>query len=714
MASYTIRYQIAYYRKSGGKTTIDILEKGYGGGVSNLLAEDDPLVIAKEGDVNNIYKPTIGSGVTIKIRATPLSLQHLFTTDPQKYMVKIYDGDSEESSGADNLVWQGFINTGIYTESYSTPICLKSSITIYCNDGMVLLEDIPYTQTVGGLNYTGFDTIGNVMSNVFSKLELEFLTIKTATDLKYETHNNLFTALSINNENYYDESGVAMSCREVLESIFGGVGGLVIFLKGSSIYIIDPICLHTSSTRARSYDTHPTYGANEYVGQNSYFGGYLDISNKDIRWFETGSIKDIVQPFNSINIKYDPYNLTDVIYGFSKANAEGSDTSYSEITNNGITYRRYVDITMKDWDITGIYGFNAIQQIGLATVDDPMYFIEQIPSAAAAYFEYTFPLSNIKQDDNLMLELNFDVYLNTKNVTNIIEPSEAETVINTLYIDDIEIKIGNKWWNGANWQGSAASTRIYIREIDAKTVDIYKHKTWFTRRKYLGTEDQSRIDDRWTTIMLYIPISDAVVVATGLLNGSISIKIPKQMTTFDHADVVPETSPGGYATTTLIHNILIKNIGFIVVDLEKISIGNEGILTNAIIDSAVYIKKSKLDFPLTNGIGPYGVSRGAFSSNEAAIVGVNITGLSRADNVVYKTGELLLQSLMGQYGSPRSILSGSLNVKDYISIIDFYLIKDSTYLGAKAFYIVNGEYHDREERMVVEMIELTDIRETIT
>lgn len=709
MAIYGIKYQIKYLRKSGGQTTIDILEKNYSedssGGITALKAAGDPLTISFDGDINNIYKPTIGSGATIKVMATPLSLRDLFTTDPQKYMVKIYNGNSENSSGVDNLVWQGFVNTGIYTESYSIPISLMSPITIYCNDGINILEDIPYSQTVGGLKYTGFTTIGTVMSNIFSKLSIEFYNIRTATDLKYETHTNLFTALSVNNENYYDEKEEPMSCREVLESIFGGAG-LVLSLKGTVIYIIDPIHLHSSYSASKSYDTYPIYGSGEAV---IGFGGYLDISARDINWYETGQVSDIIQPFNYIETTYDPYNFTQLGYSFDEEGNAGNTGTYGEYTDNGITYRVHTGITMKDWVISGTPYFEGFEEVS-PSVQDVSYVIRQTVGGTGT-FTYTFPLSNIQQDDGLMLELSMDVFVNTKHVSNIFDPAEAGRDISSLYLENIQLKIGDKWYKQTGfgtgvWSDTIGYCKPYVRELDAKIYDsYYVHGTWFRKAKYYMAEDGSIISNKWITSVLHIPLAEAYASGVDLVNGSVSIIIPKKL----DASVV-----------TGILNVLIKNINIQIVNTKKKPITNDGSLSTASIDAAINMKKSKLDVRLTNGIGPYGVSRGAFSSNEATIAGLNITGLSRVDNVVYKTNQLLLQSLMGQYGSPRFTLNGKLNLVDYIndytffSEILFHLIKDSNYSLAVAYYIVSGTYHDREEYMDVEMLELTTIREVIS
>jgi len=703
MADYGIKYQIFYYRKSGGQTTIDILEKDFvESSIIELIADGNPLDISFDGDINNIYTPTLGSGATIRVRATPLTLQDLFTTDPQKFMVKIYDGESEESSGATNLVWQGFVSTGIYTESYSTPLVLKSQITIECNDGMALLDDIPYTQTVGGSNYTGYSTLGVVMKNIFDKLELDFLQIRTATDLEYDGHTNIFTCLSVNNENYYDEQGKAMSCREVLDSIFGALG-LVVSLRGHKIYIIDPIHLHVSNSASKEYDTHPIYGSDEdIIG----IGGYWDISNGDINWYKTGQNLDIIQAFNYIDISYDPYSFVEAGYDFNEEGNADDPGIYGEYTNNGVTYRVHTDITMDGWTQTGGVHFRAFEEIS-PNIKDKDYVIRQEPGGSGT-FQYTFPFSNIQQDNGLALELSMDVFTNTRHVSNIFDPAESSYTYPWMWIQNLQVKVGSKWYGVGNtnsyglWYDTEHTASLYVRELDATILEAYYiHGIWFRKRKYHAPEDKSVISDKWVTAFLYIPLSELYASGVSLVNGSITIIIPEEQDTSADANVL---------------NVLIKNVNVQVVRLsDKSPITNDGIKTNAVIDSAVDMKKSTLDIKLTNGIGSYGVSKGAFCSDEADIAGLNITGLSRENSVEYNTNELLLQSLLGQYGSPRFQLTGTLNKKEYdYSDRDFHLIKDSNHLESKAFYIVEQTYHDREEYMDVTMIELTDTREEIT
>lgn len=702
----SVKYRISYRRLSNNVTTIDILDSSYGGGIINLTPDGDPLNIAINGDVGNIYTPTVGSGATIKALSLPQSLTNLFTLDPQKYMVKIYNG----ASGT-NLVWQGFVNTGLYSENYSTGYNVQNSITIECNDGMALLDEY-YYKPIDSSFYTGFETIGTILNNVLGKLNITFNNIHTSNDLATTSAGtNFFTLLKVNNENYVDENLTAMSCREVLDSIFGALG-LTMRFQGSDIYIVDPINLHNTA-KGKVYDT-ATFTENA-----STLGGYLDISNKDIKWFETGSNMGIVQSFNQIKVNYDPYSYTNDSYGFTKENATYDASTYGTYTDNDVTYNIFTDVVMKDWTLGSPATFEGIQTVDSSVkLDDPEFYIKQIPAASGS-FSYTFPLSNIKQDDNLQLELNMDVYVNTKHVSNIISPDEGETIIQILNIRGIEIKIGDKWWNGTSWQDTATDSSIYIREIDAKTEDVYKHRTWFRPRRYVRTDDLSRIDDQWTTVMFYMPISDAVVSGSGLLNGSISIKI-SAATSYGQCIPYWNQDGGPHATTDNIHNVLIKNISMQIVDTGKISILNEGVLRTADINSIATMKKKPTDIKLTNGTGPYGVSRGAFSGLNETVSGTNITGLYRAgDATIHNTIDLLSQSLLAEYNVPRSKLTGTLNVKDILLGVTTKLIQDSDYAkdengNPKSFYIASGNYNDRFENMNVQMIECASTRDSIT
>lgn len=745
MSIYGVKYRISYHRFSGGQTTIDILEKDHVESVIiDLLATGDPLEISFEGDLSNIYKPTIGSGATIKIAVTPLTMLNLFTDDPQKFIVKIYNGLSEDSSGTINLIWQGFINTDLYTENYSTPLSLKGEITINCNDGMSVLDNISYRmaeedESAGAVElvYTGFVTIAEVLYNIFLKLNLDFNTIQTASDLLVAAgKSNIFQYLTVNNENYYDEEGKAMSCREVLNSIFGGLG-LVVSFKGNTIYIIDPINLHDEGLgKIYTLTDDSVFSDNE---TQLDLGGFLDISGSAniIDWHETGQVLDIVRQFNQLEIKYDPYNFVENGYNFDEIGHASNVYECQMFTDNNITYRIYTGILMKhlpketknDWVLNGGCSFEGIQEVN--QLDDAVvaYYIKQLTTGGAANYSYDFPYSNIKQDENSMLELSMSVYVNTKHINNILAPldtianKKTETEIKTLYVGDIEIKIGDYWYDETVGEWSASSyhkIKMYVRQLEADIIEAHTGQgTWWRRLfgkpiQYLE-EDTSKINDSWITSILYIPLKESAAVAPTLLSGSISIIISKVISL--GAAVFPKDDDGNnIGSIAGIKNVLIKDISVQIVDLNKIPVSKDGILTKANISNITDRKKESLNIELTSGIGPYGSSRGAFSSSEVTPIGTNITGLMRSGDTpltLYKTSDLLAQNLLSQYSKERFKLTGKLNVKDYLLDVNMKLIKDSDHLTDEVFYIVNGTYHDREEWMGVEMIELENVREPI-
>lgn len=699
---YGKKYSTHYYRRSGNQTFIDIYEKNYSGSITTLIAPADCLQISLDGDVKNIYEATRGSGATIKLLVTPLTLTSFFTNDNQKYIVKVY---SDYSGG--NLIWQGFISTGLYQENYSTSAL--TPITLTCNDGMSLLDNISYKVSETGATYTGFVPVKDVMANIFSKLGITFTTIRTSNDLKIADYTtNEFLALTVNNENYLDESGVAMSCRKVLNAIFQFYGTMT--FRGDIIYIKDPICLHVPAN-GKTFGTSPVYG---YAETQQNLGGYVDVSGTTLNWYQTGQSLDVVQPFNQLEIKYNPFNFTEGSYDFNGThiNATGetvnnaTTNAYTTITNDGTTYNLYLDVTMHDWQISGIYGFEGIQKLETGSTNSTGstdYYIKQRPSVTGQY-EYTFPFSNIKQDEDMKLELTMDFYINTKHATNLWSKADG-TLVQEIKMP-ISIRIGNQWYGGGNsWTTTYQSTSLTLRTPDTRMIQTYKKEGWWLwKHTEMTNVDDSVINDTWTTGKMLINMRQSEL--ENLINGSIHILIPNVL---NLTSVIPWTAEAN------IKNVLIKDIKIQPVTSAGLTaIGNEGVSTIATLYNDNVMTKSKLSIELINGTGTYGSSKGAFSTDQQPIQGINIKGLMReGSSTYYDTAKLLAQNLISQYNVPRYKLTASLDVKNYLLTIEQKLIQDKHYLGSKAFYIASGTYYDADENLQCELIEVTSTRENI-
>lgn len=695
MANYEVKYRIEYLRKSGGQTTIDILERDYVGAITDLKACSDPLQIPLSGDSSNIYKPTIGSGCTINVMVTPLTMDDLYTNDPQKFIVKIYDGASEDSSGAPNLVWQGFINAEIFSESYSTPLSLKGRFSISCNDGMVLLDKIKY-KTAADAYYLGTVNVSSIFNNILEKLSIDFTNIYTSNDLTIKPApspaTNPFLYLQLANENFVDENGVPMSCRQVLDSIVSGLG-MVLFFKSNDIYIIDPINLHTVS-KGKSYLRSDF----TEVGQVD-IGGYLDISAGDINWYETGSQRDIFPQVDQVILKYDPFTFDKYEYDFSKRENWSEVGSFNDVG----TYWLNETIEFLGW--TNEYDESAYTPHTIGTQEDLANVITGSPDYALNLYNngsklrYNLPdFHSVTQDQNLAIRVSFDVWVQTNsNDLNIWAGNAAAHIINAIKIP-VRVSVGNQHWRGGTSWTTVDDPEAYqpLLVIEEGVLPVYPNYA------------NSVINDKWVKGTMLVPLCQNI--ETVLLSGNISIEIYDSLRDLFFVNQVlpPEVN------TPFVYHVLLKNMLIEMVDVNtgKVVV-NEGVNFRAFVSTNL-TGKEEFTIDTTCGTGTYGSSKAAFKSDQITPAGTNITGLYRGDETtVFDTAKLILQSFISQYKRPRFVLNGKLNVVDQLLDIKLKLIQDTNHLPGKSFYIVSGVYQDREECMAVEMLELTTVRETL-
>lgn len=787
--AYGVKYRIEYNRRSGSLRTIDILENSYAGVISFLKPDSMPLQINFSGDVDNIYSPTVGSGATITCLATPLVLMDFMTDDPQKFKVIVYDGASGST-----IDWQGFICTNIYGENYSYANSMLIPIIIQCTDGMSLLDNIKYTQT-NLTPYIGSQTIGGIIQEITEKLNLVFDYVYTTETLEVDSETNIYDTLAIWNENFTDESDQPMSCRQVLDSIIGGVG-MSLYFWGTAIYIYDPINLHDDSVGIR-------YGINFDAGTPVLLGGYKDISTLELKWGETDSQLDVVRSFSEAIVKYDPYNYYEESYNFSdSANWTDPGTFVSESTyflNDSVRYTMdppaYMSIASK-YD----------------NYSQPDYML--MFNNGGESVEYTFPKSIIQGDVRLGVRISIQVFVQTKRADADIYNPGTTKVINRVIIP-FAMEIGGYWWEGfTNWNdedtnkwnefwvyGSDHSIDYMTETINDKWVNasivvplepnnqlvsgnikielLDEFTTTFPDQILPADEDyftdsitktSSIIDDgvsfaystEYSIRVTIVGFKDHIGLDPGVIllyNSITSITSPSGQVAIDgiYEDVLSgqhnysETDPQlllvSYtpSTDTLVYDVFadtpffngdfdsfvtgvltditynfgyrstilfIKDIKLDVIDMTTgANIGNPGVEKRGVLSTNLN-GKTVFEVNTTSGTGSNGASRGAFKSNLND--GENITGLNRVgEGTSYDTADLILQNIISQYKYPRFKITGVFDISGQPFNLRTFLIKDSNWLGSKAFYIVNGIYQDQDELLSMEMIEITETREAI-
>lgn len=692
--SHGVKYRVSYYRKSGGQTTVDILERGYSSTITNLLAAGNPLEIALTGDSIDIFKSTLGTGGKLRVITTPLQLVDLYTEDPQKYIVRIFDGIPEEDSnassdGGGDLLWQGFVTPEIFTTSYSNPNRDVSIITF--NDGMSVLDTIQYTADEIGTLLSGKYTLGQVFRAILNKLELEFYhiysNVNLATDVSF-TKTNLLRYAAILNENFIDENIKAVSCRKVLDSIIGGLG-LVMQFRGEDIYLINPIHLH-DSTKGKIYDT-----ATFLTELSVSIGGYLHLSGsaKDISWRETGAILDMCPSKSEATVKYDPYNFFEYSYDFNLASNWTSLGTFSDQTG----FWTNTSVVFKNWTHSG-----DTDQLGAKEIatSDPTYMLmmDHWPGAAAGTGShiFTIPRSYICGDNALAIKLGMQVWIQTKSDDyNIYSDASPYPVyqVRLLY----SIKVGDKYWKDDHWE--AGATGNYKNLLNVRQEGI-------SDAQFVDNNSSSRIDDRWTEAKQIIALPLTFSGAADFPSGDIVITIYN-----DGKFVSNVTAWMSNPSTSFIRYVFMKDVKVEIVDAGGINIGNNGVEDSAVISTNL-TGKDPFSISTTSGIGTYGVSKAAFRDED----GLLLAGFYQSGSAQrFSTSEIILQNYLSQYKIPRwKIVSGTLDVQDYLLDVLFKLIKDEDHAGERAFMIVSGTYIDREEIISgVEMIEITKTKEDI-
>lgn len=140
----------------------------------------------------------------------------------------------------------GWVNPEQYDDRIGERLNYPFSIT--ANNGFAALERILYLQS-NGAPITGITSCFNVLRTALLKIGLSYNSIFVSLALKTDVWNLVPTeqvgatntplhVTYTNPTNYYDEKGIAMNCREVLNAVLS-VFGAKMFIWENSIYILD-------------------------------------------------------------------------------------------------------------------------------------------------------------------------------------------------------------------------------------------------------------------------------------------------------------------------------------------------------------------------------------------------------------------------------------------------------------------------------------------
>lgn len=279
--------------------------------------------------ISNKFEPIRGSGCDISLLSNlNMKFIDLYQNDMQGCKVKCYKSNE--------LIWIGYLNSELYSEPFDK--LDNYTVTLTANDGLALLERINYIQP-NGMNYSGFTSIFEVIQNCLTKLNLEwnniFVGLSTwSNEIEYVANSTILHQTFVYNENFYDEDGFPMSCREVVETILKPFAAYLQIIN-ANVYISDINYLTTTQNNTTTTTT------TQYI-QNSqiYFdiNGNLCINNPTGQTFDVTFKYELIAQADNIGTNGQDYNSSNsILY------VNGVAIDYCEAIVTGNNYPNYQD-----------------------------------------------------------------------------------------------------------------------------------------------------------------------------------------------------------------------------------------------------------------------------------------------------------------------------------------------------------------------------------
>lgn len=226
--AYGLCYKLPFKDLKDQDYTVEIEKNGYTGVVTELTGSDTPFTISID-DEDFLYTPLRFSTAKIGIVGSDY-LQDLFSTQYQMFRVTLLK-DSEP-------VWCGFIKPENYSQDY---VLSLFSYEVECVSAMSVMENLDYKQVRDG--EMGLISLWDILKNIITRSQARFRNVYVPhvyakDEAAYEAGDNVLAEMTISEQNFFDENGKAMTCKDVLEAVCYFLNWTCVDWQGS-LYFID-------------------------------------------------------------------------------------------------------------------------------------------------------------------------------------------------------------------------------------------------------------------------------------------------------------------------------------------------------------------------------------------------------------------------------------------------------------------------------------------
>ena len=308
MAWYTEYYHEWY---SDDETLLRLnFKKTTSGSMIEMEGQPDPITIMLP--TNDRFEVVRATGATLNLMSTTdmqFSNPGFIGDDPKEWLVEYLEDGTP--------MWFGYLERKMYTEPYTE--VENYPITLYVQDGFNLLGRIRFTDA--GVPYRGTMTQWEIIKLILEKwglmdqVTLVHVGLSTySRQIWYldENYNHVLEGVFVKMENYIDEDGMPMTCREVLDTILKPYGA-IIQRQGTEIYIYDINGLagggddYPSAPDGRSVVGWTTTYDNTFVlsGAGSTAPGWSDVYDHGI--YRRGGKFSVYPNYKGLTINYSRY-----------------------------------------------------------------------------------------------------------------------------------------------------------------------------------------------------------------------------------------------------------------------------------------------------------------------------------------------------------------------------------------------------------------------
>lgn len=227
-----IRYSGEFYSIEAVTWRVDILQEGYGGTSVGALhfPDNDPLEIS--WGTTDKLEPVQSSSATLKIISdSDRQFIDLYTVEVGAVRMDVYRNGS--------LYWSGTLDTELYEEPYVSADGYDVTLTF---SDFGCLSRFDWTGT-------GLITIYDVLLQCLQLAGFSYNVIDTSGVSTTYAQEKVTRKVSVLQENFYDEDGVPMTAREVLDETLRPFA-LRVIQKGGVIWLYDLNGLHSRAATA--------------------------------------------------------------------------------------------------------------------------------------------------------------------------------------------------------------------------------------------------------------------------------------------------------------------------------------------------------------------------------------------------------------------------------------------------------------------------------